>query len=171
MARANAREARVHTTRGDGLEGGEVTVHVKARTTVAAAWLLFRWPDATRSQEAPAAGRRPRPAEGDADESRRQRRRSSTEDRFAVMLARTPRNGGDTVRLGTAAAGRQTGPAITAWACTPPATAASPTCGTGKSVRTGSINQIDDNYLARRMEEGPPAPGGHSRRNPTRAAG
>ncbi len=46
---AAAPEVVVHTTRGNGLEGGEVAAHVAALHDGKRAYLLFRWPDATRS--------------------------------------------------------------------------------------------------------------------------
>lgn len=148
---ANAREARVHTTRGHGLEGGEVTVHVKALHDGRRAWLLFRWPDATRSQKhlplvkTEAGWKVMQTNLAVNDETQ------FYEDKFAVMLARTPRIGGDTVRLGTQPLAGKPGPAHgMGLHATSDGSVAD--VWHWKSVRTGSINQIDDNYFGPPME-------------------
>lgn len=148
---ATAPESVVHTTRGIGLEGGEVAVHVKALHDGRRAYLLFRWPDATRSQKhlplmKSAAGWKVLQSNHRVNDEN-----EFYEDKFAVMLARSPLAGGNTVRLGPQPLPGKPGPAhgmglhasndgsladVWHW----------------KSVRTGSINQIDDNYFGPPME-------------------
>jgi Ethylbenzene dehydrogenase/Prokaryotic cytochrome b561 len=146
-----APEAVVHTIRGFNLDGGEVRVHVKALHDGQRAYMLFRWPDATRSQKhVPLV----KSAEGwkvmhtnyfNNDEN------EYYEDKFAVMLARSPIAGGNTVRLGPQPLAGKPGPSnklglhvtddgsladVWHW----------------KSVRSGAIQQFDDNYFGPPME-------------------
>lgn len=143
---AQAPEAVVHTSRGFGLDGGEVDVSVRALHDGKHAYFLFRWPDATRSQKhIPLI----KTAEGwklvhtnyfKNDEN------EYYEDKFAVMIARSPIAGGDTVRLGPQPLPGKPGPSnglglhatldgsladVWHW----------------KSVRSGALNQFDDNYF------------------------
>lgn len=148
---ATAPEAVVHTTRGHGLEGGEVTVHVKALHDGQRAWLLFRWPDATRSQkhlplvktEAGWKVMQSRYAMNDETEF--------YEDKFAVMLARTPTIGGGTVQLGGQPLSGKPGPAH-GMGLHATSDGSIADVWHWKSVRTGSIDQIDDNYFGPPME-------------------
>jgi hypothetical protein len=153
----NAPEAVVHTNRGFNFGGsGEVDVHVRALTDGQFAYILFRWPDATRSQKhlplVKAAGgwkvMHSNYFKNDENDY--------YEDKFAVMLARSPVAGGDTVRLGKQPLAGKPGP----------------TNGLGlhasldgsladvwhwKSVRTGALHQFDDNYFGPPMEAKPGA--------------
>ncbi|MBL8348503.1 MAG: cytochrome b/b6 domain-containing protein [Rubrivivax sp.] len=148
---AAAPEVVVHTTRGNGLEGGEVAVHVKALHDGKRAYLLFRWPDATRSQKhlpvvKTEAGWKLLHHNYFANDEN-----EFYEDKFAVMLARSPVAGGNTVRLGSQPLAGKPGP----------------THGLGlhvtsdgtyadvwhwKSVRSGSIQQFDDNHFGPPLE-------------------
>jgi len=148
---AGAAEAVVHTTRGNGLEGGEVSVHVRALHDGKRAWLLFRWPDATRSQkhlplvktESGWKVMQSRYALNDENEY--------YEDKFAVMLSRTPRIGGDTVRLGTQPLAGKPGPSH-GMGLHATSDGSIADVWHWKSVRTGSIDQIDDNYFGPPLE-------------------
>lgn len=148
---AAAPEVVVHTMRGHGLEGGEVAVHVKALHDGQRAYLLFRWPDATRSQKhlpviKTEAGWKLLHHNYFANDEN-----EFYEDKFAVMLARSPVAGGNTVRLGSQPLAGKPGP----------------THGLGlhvtsdgsyadvwhwKSVRSGSIQQFDDNHFGPPLE-------------------
>ncbi len=90
-----------HTSQGANLPGGEATVRVRAVHGGARAAMLFEWPDATRSQKhlplvKTAGGWRVmqnRYAIQDED--------TYYEDKFGVMLSRSPRiDGGGTSHLG-----------------------------------------------------------------------
>jgi hypothetical protein len=149
-----APEAVVHTMRGFGLDGGEVDVHVRALHDGQQAWLLFRWPDATRSQKhVPLI----KTADGwkllhtnyyNNDEN------EFYEDKFAVMLARSPVAGGNTVKLGPKPLAGKPGPTngLGLHAATDGSLA---DVWHWKSVRSGSINQFDDNYFGAPMEAKP----------------
>lgn len=149
-----ANEAVVHTSRGFNLQDGEVDVHVKALHDGQNAYFQFRWPDSTRSQKhIPLI----KTAQGwklvhtnyfKNDEN------DYYEDKFAVMLARSPVAGGDTVRLGPQPLPGKPGPSnglglhatldgsladVWHW----------------KSVRSGALNQFDDNYFGPPMAAKP----------------
>lgn len=148
---AAAPEAVVHTMRGNGLEGGEVEVHVRALHDGKRAYLLFRWPDATRSQKhlpvikTDAGWKLLHSNYYGNDEN------GFYEDKFAVMLSRSPVAGGNAVRLGSQPLAGKPGP----------------THGLGlhatsdgsyadvwhwKSVRSGAIHQFDDNHFGPPLE-------------------
>jgi hypothetical protein len=148
---AGAPEVTIHTSRGFNLDGGEVDVQVRALHDGQRAWFLFRWADATRSQKhvplvKTEAGWKLLHTNYFANDEN-----EYYEDKFAVMLARSPIAGGDTVRLGPKPLADKPGPDhglglhvtedgsladVWHW----------------KSVRSGALNQIDDNYF------GPPLP-------------
>ncbi len=146
-----ARESVVHTGRGFNLQGGEVAVHVKALHDADRAYFLFRWQDATRSQkhiplrktEAGWTLLHSNYYNNDENEY--------YEDKFAVMLARSPVAGGNTVRLGPKPLADKPGPGNGLGLHVS-------TDGTladvwhWKSVRTGALNQIDDNYFGPPLE-------------------
>lgn len=146
-----APEVVVHTSRGFNLDGGEVDVHVRALHDGQRAYLLFRWRDATRSQKhvplvkTEAGWKVMQSNYFNNDENQ------YYEDKFAVMLARSPVAGGNTVRLGPQPLAGKPGPSnqlglhvtddgsladVWHW----------------KSVRSGSINQFDDNHFGPPME-------------------
>ncbi|CAN7637175.1 ethylbenzene dehydrogenase-related protein [Variovorax sp. LjRoot84] len=149
-------EAVVHTSRGFGLRGGEVDVHVRALHHDKHAYFLFRWADETRSQKhipliKTEQGWKLLQTNYDKNDEN-----DYYEDKFAVMLARSPVAAGDTVRLGTK----------------PLADKPAPSNGLGlhaatdgsladvwhwKSVRSGATNQFDDNYFGAPMEAKPGA--------------
>jgi len=153
VAWAAVPEVRVHTTRGHGLEGGEVTVHIKALHDGKRAWLLFRWPDATRSQKhlplvkTEAGWKVMQTNLAVNDETR------FYEDKFAVMLARTPSIGGGTVNLGgQPLAGKPA--AVHGMGLHATGDGSVADVWHWKSVRSGSINQIDDNFFGPPLEAG-----------------
>jgi len=150
----SASEAVIHTARGFGLNGGEVDVHVQALHDGRHAYFLFRWQDATRSQKHIPLMK----TEGgwkllhsnyyNNDEN------EFYEDKFAVMLARSPIAGGNTVRLGPKPLPDKPGS----------------THGLGlhvatdgsladvwhwKGVRSAALNQFDDNYFGPPMDVKP----------------
>jgi hypothetical protein len=142
---------RVHTTRGHGLDGGEVTVHIKALHDGRRAWLLFRWPDATRSQKhlplvKTEAGWKVMQTQLAVNDETQ-----FYEDKFAVMLTRTPVVGGDTVQLGERPLAGKPGPAH-GMGLHATSDGSIADVWHWKSVRSGSINQIDDNYFGPPME-------------------
>jgi hypothetical protein len=149
-----AQELSVHTNRGFGLNGGEVDVKVRALHDGTDAYFLFRWQDATRSQKhIPLM----KTADGwkllqtnyfNNDEN------DYYEDKFAVMIARSPVAGGNTAHLGSQPLADKPGPSngmglhytddgsladVWHW----------------KSVRSGPLNQFDDNYFGAPMEAKP----------------
>ena len=168
---AQARETVVHTARGFNLGGsGEVAVHVKAVHDGEKAYFLFRWPDATRSQKHVPVVK----TEGgwkvlqsnyfNNDEN------DFYEDKFAVMLARSPVAAGNTVRLGPKPFADKPGPSnglglhasvdgsladVWHW----------------KSVRSGALNQFDDNYFGALMEATPGRYTGGYTQDPKSAGG
>lgn len=168
---AQARETVVHTARGFNLGGsGEVAVHVKAVHDGEKAYFLFRWPDATRSQKHVPVVK----TEGgwkvlqsnyfNNDEN------DFYEDKFAVMLARSPVAAGNTVRLGPKPFDDKPGPSnglglhasvdgsladVWHW----------------KSVRSGALNQFDDNYFGALMEATPGRYTGGYTQDPKSAGG
>ncbi len=149
-----APEVVVQTHRGFGLDGGAVAVSVRGAHDAENAYFLFRWPDATRSQKHI-------PLQKTADGWKllhtnyyNNDENEFYEDKFAVMLARSPVAAGNTVRLGPK----------------PLADKPGPTNGLGlhvatdgsladvwhwKSVRSGSIDQFDDNHFGAALPEKP----------------
>jgi len=167
---AAAPEVRVHTTRGHGLDGGEVTVHVKALHDGRRAWLLFRWPDPTRSQkhlplvktEAGWKVMQTRLAVNDETQF--------YEDKFAVMLARTPAIGGDSVKLGhRPIAGKPE--AVHGMGLHATSDGSIADVWHWKSVRSGALNQIDDNHFGPPLEPGKGRYTGGYAQDPHRAGG
>ena len=148
----NVQVVDVVTTRGANQADGEVTVSIKMLRDEDSLYALFQWPDSTRSQkhlplQKTAEGWRVVQKEfGIQDED------DYYEDKFAVMLARTPQlAGAGTTHLGPK----------------PLAGKPAPSGGRGlhyttdgsivdvwhwKSVRTGSFGQIDDNYFGPPLE-------------------
>jgi hypothetical protein len=149
---AKATPLEIPTVRGANLPGGEVKVRVRALQDGQRAYLLFEWPDSTRSQKhlplmKTASGWRVmenKYAVHDEDDY--------YEDKFGVMLSRSPQlAGGGATHLGPkpiadkpgSPNGRglhytADGEVVDVWHW--------------KSVRSGPLGQIDDNYF------GPPMP-------------
>lgn len=148
----NAPQVTINTVRGANLPGGETKVKIKAVTYKNDSYWLFVWQDPTRSQkhlplQKTEAGWRVLQTEfGKQDED------GFYEDKFAMMLSHSPEiAGAGTVHLGpqplknkpSAAGGRglhytDDGAIVDLWHW--------------KSVRTGAIKQMDDNFF------GPPKP-------------
>ena len=149
-----AEEVVVHTARGFNLEDGEVDVHIQALHDADRAYFLFRWPDATRSQKHIPL----RKTEGgwklvhsnyyNNDEN------EFYEDKFAVMLARSPVAAGNTSRLGPKPLPDKPGPSngLGLHVSTDGSLA---DVWHWKSVRTGAFNQFDDNYFGPPMDVKP----------------
>ena len=149
-----APEAVVHTARGFNLVGGEVDVHIKALHDGKKAYFLFRWQDPTRSQKHIPLQK----TEGgwkvlhtnyyNNDEN------EFYEDKFAVMIAQSPVAGGNTVRLGSKPFADKPGPTngLGLHAATDGSLA---DVWHWKSVRSGAINQFDDNYFGPLMDVKP----------------
>ena len=147
-------EAIVHTSRGFNLVGGEVNVHIKALHDSKKAYFLFRWQDATRSQKHIPLQK----TEGgwkllhtnyfNNDEN------EFYEDKFAVMIAQSPVAGGNTVHLGSKPFADKPGPSngLGLHASTDGSLA---DVWHWKSVRSGAINQFDDNYFGALMDVKP----------------
>ena len=148
--------ATVHTSRGFGLEGGETDVQVRALHDGENAYFLFRWADPTFSakhiplQKVEGGWELIHTDYYNNDEN------DYYEDKFAVMLARSPVAGGNAIRLGPKPLEEKPGPSnklglhvtsdgsladVWHW----------------KSVRSGSINQFDDNYFGAPLEAKPGA--------------
>lgn len=151
---SRATEAVVHTARGFNLDGGEVDVHVRALHDDQNAYFLFRWRDATRSQKHIPLVK----TEGgwkllhsnyyNNDEN------EYYEDKFAVMLASSPVAAGNTSRLGPKPLADKPGPSngLGLHVATDGSLA---DVWHWKSVRSGAIEQFDDNYFGAAMEAKP----------------
>jgi Ethylbenzene dehydrogenase/Prokaryotic cytochrome b561 len=151
-----APEVKVHTARGFNLDdnSGEVPVYVRALHDGAKAYFLFKWQDPTRSQKHIPLQKT---AEGwkllntnyyNNDEN------EYYEDKFAVMIAESPVAGGNTVRLGTKPFADKPGPSngLGLHAATDGSLA---DVWHWKSVRSGALNQFDDNYFGALMDVKP----------------
>jgi Ethylbenzene dehydrogenase/Prokaryotic cytochrome b561 len=142
-----APEVVVHTSRGFNLGGsGEVDVHIRALHDTKKAYFLFRWKDATRSQkhiplQKTAGGWKllhTNYYNNDENEF--------YEDKFAVMISPSPVAGGNTVRLGAKPFADKPGPSngLGLHAATDGVLA---DVWHWKSVRSGALNQFDDNFF------------------------
>ena len=149
-----APESVVHTMRGFGLEGGEVAVHVRALHDDKRAWFLFRWPDATRSQKHVPVVKTETGWKLLHSNYFNNDENEFYEDKFAVMLAQSPVAGGNTVRLGAKPLADKPGPSngLGLHVTTDGSLA---DVWHWKSVRSGSIDQFDDNYFGAPMEAKP----------------
>lgn len=141
-----AKESVVHTARGFNLNGGEVDVHIRALHDGKKAYILFRWQDPTRSQKHI-------PLQKTADGWKllhsnyyNNDENEYYEDKFAVMIAQSPIAGGNTVRLGPKPFADKPGPSngLGLHASTDGTLA---DVWHWKSVRSGALNQFDDNYF------------------------
>lgn len=147
-------EVTVHTHRGFGLQGGEVGVKVRALHDGENAYFLFQWPDATRSQKHIPLLKTDKgwalmhSAYFKNDEN------DYYEDKFAVMIARSPVAGGNTSHLGSQPLAGKPGPSnglglhytddgsladVWHW----------------KGVRSAAAHQFDDNYFGEPMTAKP----------------
>jgi hypothetical protein len=149
-----APEVVVHTARGFGLKGGEVNVHIRALHDGKKAYFLFRWPDATRSQKHIPLQKT---AEGwklvhsnyyNNDEN------EYYEDKFAVMISQSPSAGGNTVKLGAKPFPDKPGP-INGLGFHGTTDGSLADVWHWKSVRSGALNQFDDNYFGPLMDVKP----------------
>jgi cytochrome b subunit of formate dehydrogenase len=141
------------TTRGINQPGSEVTVKVRMLYDAGNIYALFEWPDATRSQkhlplQKTAGGWRIL-----QKDARNQDEDDYYEDKFAVMLAYSATlAGAGTTHLGPRPLADKPGPAggrglhyttddsiVDVWHW--------------KSVRTGAIGQLDDNYFGPPLEQ------------------
>jgi cytochrome b561 len=148
---AQAPETVVSTSRGTALDGGEVDVHVKAVHDGERAYLLFRWRDATRSQKHVPLVKTDAGWTLVHKDYYRNDETAYYEDKFAVMLARSPIAGGNTVRLGPSPLPGKPGPSngLGLHATTDGSLA---DVWHWKSVRTGALGQIDDNHFGAPLE-------------------
>jgi hypothetical protein len=146
-----ADEVVVHTARGFGLQGGEVDVHLRALHDGHTAYFLFRWPDATRSQKHIPLVKTERGWKLVHSNYHNNDENEFYEDKFAVMLARSPVAAGNTSRLGPKPLPDKPGPAngLGLHVATDGSLA---DVWHWKSVRTGAFDQFDDNHF------GPPLP-------------
>ena len=166
----SAPETVVHTIRGFNLDGGEVGVHVRALHDGKQAYFLFRWPDATRSQKhvpvikTDAGWKLLHTNYFNNDEN------EFYEDKFAVMLARSPVAGGNTVKLGPKPLADKPGPSngLGLHAATDGSLA---DVWHWKSVRSGVLNQFDDNYFGAPLEAKPGRYTGGYMQDPKTAGG
>jgi cytochrome b561 len=151
-----ATEVKVHTSRGFNLadQSGEVPVYVRALHDGAKAYFLFKWQDPTRSQkhiplQKTAGGWKLLNSNYyNNDENH------YYEDKFAVMIAESPVAGGNTVRLGAKPFADKPGPSngLGLHAAVDGSLA---DVWHWKSVRSGAINQFDDNYFGALMDVKP----------------
>ncbi|HZH26514.1 MAG TPA: ethylbenzene dehydrogenase-related protein [Azospirillaceae bacterium] len=137
----------IETVRGANFPGGSVAVTVRAVHDQTHAYFLFQWPDATRSQKHLPLHKTEAGWQILETDYARQDEDAYYEDKFAVMLARSPVLAG----AGTSHLGGK-----------PLADKPAPSGGRGlhftsdgsyvdvwhwKSVRTGPMGQIDDNHF------------------------
>lgn len=141
-----AREAVVHTSRGFHLDGGEVDVEVRAVHDGQRAYFRFRWADATRSQKHIPLVKTEKGWKLLHSKYFVNDENEFYEDKFAVMFARSPIAGGNTVRLGPKPLEGKPGPdhGLGLHATEDGSLA---DVWHWKSVRTGALNQIDDNHF------------------------
>jgi hypothetical protein len=148
---SRTREVVVNTGHGANFEGGEVPVRIRALHDGKYAYFLFRWPDSTFSQKhIPLM----KTAQGWSVVNSAYAKNDENdyyEDKFAVMLARSPIVAGNTTQLGNRPVADKPGPTngLGLHATTDGSIA---DVWHWKSVRSGSLNQFDDNYF------GPPVP-------------
>ncbi|HWH75636.1 MAG TPA: ethylbenzene dehydrogenase-related protein [Methylibium sp.] len=149
-----AQEVTVRTHRGVGLEGGAVDVKVRAAHDGEYAYFLFRWADATRSQKHIPLMKTEQGWKLLHTNYYNNDENEFYEDKFAVMLARSPVAAGNTVRLGPKPLADKPGPSngLGLHAATDGSLA---DVWHWKSVRSGSIDQFDDNYFGAPMEPKP----------------
>jgi thiosulfate reductase cytochrome b subunit len=147
VAWRSATSVTVLTRNGANLPGGEAPVTVRAVHDGLHAYFLFEWPDATRSQKHLPLRKTESGWEVLERDYARQDEDHYYEDKFGVMLARSSRLAGlATSHLGPQPAAGKPGPAggrglhyttdgsiVDVWHW--------------KSVRTGPMEQIDDNYF------------------------
>lgn len=147
-------EMLVRTHRGFGLEGGSVDVTVRAVHDAEYAYFLFRWADATRSQKHIPLMKTEQGWKLLHTNYYNNDENEFYEDKFAVMLARSPVAAGDTVRLGPKPLADKPGPSngLGLHVATDGSLA---DVWHWKSVRSGSIDQFDDNYFGAPMEAKP----------------
>jgi Ethylbenzene dehydrogenase/Prokaryotic cytochrome b561 len=142
----NARPVSVVTRYGANLPGGEVAVTVRAVHDGTSAYFLFEWPDSTRSQKHLPLRKTASGWEVIQTNYARQDENDFYEDKFGVMLARDARAAVSTSHLGPHPIDNRPGPPggrgmhytadgsiVDVWHW--------------KSVRTGPMGQIDDNYF------------------------
>jgi Ethylbenzene dehydrogenase/Prokaryotic cytochrome b561 len=149
-----AQPVEIHTTNGANLPGGEVTVRVRGVHHGERVSLLFEWPDTTHSQKH--LPLRKTTAGWQVVETNYSMQDENTyyEDKFAVMLSASAQIGGGSTHFGPRPIADKPGPIgqrglhyttdgsiVDVWHW--------------KSVRTGPLGQIDDNYF------GPPLPAPH----------
>jgi hypothetical protein len=149
----NAAEAVVHTARGHGLQGGEVDVHIRALHDDTQAWFLFRWRDATRSQKHVPLQKTEQGWKLLHTNYFKNDENEFYEDKFAVMLARSPVAGGNTVRLGAKPFADRPGPS-NGMGLHVAAEGELADVWHWKSVRSGALDQFDDNYFGPKMDAG-----------------
>lgn len=167
---AAAPEAVVTTTRGNGLEDGQVAVHIKAMHDGRRAYLLFRWPDATRSQKHLPLVKTEAGWKLLHHDYYRNDENGFYEDKFAVMLARSPAAGGNAVRLGPQPLPGKPGPS-NGLGLHATSDGSYADVWHWKSVRSGSIHQFDDNFFGPPMEAKPGRYTGGYGQDPHRGGG
>jgi cytochrome b subunit of formate dehydrogenase len=147
-----AKPVTIHTTDGANLPGSEVKVRVRGVRDDNHAYLLFEWQDATRSQKhlpliKTADGWKVLESQYAVNDEN-----GYYEDKFAVMLSRTSKIGGGATQMGPKPLGDKPAPAhgrgmhyttdgsiVDVWHW--------------KSVRTGPLQQLDDNYFGPPLAE------------------
>ncbi|MEM9491738.1 MAG: ethylbenzene dehydrogenase-related protein [Myxococcota bacterium] len=142
----------IHTGRGTNFEDGETTVQVKALHDGEHVYFQFRWPDPQRSQKhlplvKVEGGWRVMQSEFEINDED-----DFYEDKFSVVLARTPALGSGTVHLGTGLISGPHRPVTRGLHYTQDGSVAD--MWHWKSVRTGGMTpaMVDDNFF------GPPLP-------------
>lgn len=143
----SAQPVTIQTRSGANLPGGEAAVTIRAVHDGVHAYFLFEWPDSTRSQKHLPLRKTASGWEVIENDYARQDEDDFYEDKFAVMLARDSRLAAlSTSHLGPRPADGKPGPLggrglhytsdgsiVDVWHW--------------KSVRTGPMGQIDDNYF------------------------
>ena len=147
-----AQPVTIHTTEGANLPGSEVKVRVRGVRDDNHAYLLFEWQDATRSQKhlpliKTADGWKVLESQYAINDEN-----GYYEDKFAVMLSRTSKIGGGATQMGPKPLGDKPAPShgrglhyttdgsiVDVWHW--------------KSVRTGPLQQLDDNHFGPPLAE------------------
>jgi hypothetical protein len=129
-------------------------VHVRALHDGQHAYFLFRWPDATRSQKHIPLVKTDKGWKLLHSNYYKNDENDYYEDKFAVMLARSPIAGGDSVNLGRKPLAGKPGP-INGLGLHATTDGSLADVWHWKSVRSGATNQFDDNYFGPPMEDKP----------------
>jgi Ethylbenzene dehydrogenase/Prokaryotic cytochrome b561 len=151
---SQAPERVVHTNHGFNADGGDAAVHVRALHDGKNAYFAFRWADPTRSLKHIPLRKTAQGWELLNSNYFKNDENDYYEDKFAVMLAGSPVAGGNAIRLGPKPLADRPGPdnGLGLHVTTDGSLA---DVWHWKGVRSGALNQFDDNYFGPPMDPKP----------------